>query len=129
MTVFNVLPDDYGIRPAGPRDACFYCQSKVGTPHASECVVIVRDVTYSVQFNGEEVATYKTTDPSDWESETLYFHKNNSSWCASNIEKDNGLTVINLEKWGELDHSDETCLCDQVELIPVTVGEEIKRAK
>jgi hypothetical protein len=33
-----VAPNDDGIRPAGPRDACFYCRQKVGQPHKPDCV-------------------------------------------------------------------------------------------
>lgn len=42
-----VRPDDHGIRPAGPRDACFYCHSLVGELHGSECVIPQRTVVLS----------------------------------------------------------------------------------
>jgi hypothetical protein len=37
-----VDPQDDGIRPAGPSDACFYCEQLVGTPHARDCVVVTK---------------------------------------------------------------------------------------
>lgn len=73
-----VTTDDHGIRPAGRPDACFYCKSKVGEPHGPECVVIVKRVRVRYSFELEiDVPHY-------WGKEQLEFHRNESSWCASN---------------------------------------------
>lgn len=73
-----VLPNDDGIRPAGPRDACLYCGQKIGQRHGSDCVCITKKVkvryTYEIEI---EV-------PHAWTKEDIERHRNESSWCADN---------------------------------------------
>lgn len=75
---FLVAPNDSGIRPAGPPDACFYCQSKVGEPHQSDCVIIVKTVRMKYIFEVEVVV------PHAWDAAMCEFHRGESSWCADN---------------------------------------------
>lgn len=82
---FPVLTDDYGIRPAGPSDACFYCQRRVGANHAPDCVCIVRSSTYGVYHEGRRIGAYTRDDPAFWTTKDCEFHKNDSSWCADNM--------------------------------------------
>lgn len=73
-----VLPDDSGIRPAGPPDACFYCDRKVGEEHARECVTVHKRIRVRYSFELElEV-------PHHWDAERFEFHRNHGTWCAAN---------------------------------------------
>ena len=93
-----VLPKDYGIRPAGLPDACFYCGQKVGEQHKSSCVCVTRLVRLRYTYVIDKRV------PWDWTQEQIEFHMNESSWCA-----DNGVAALSefievLDKKGE-------CLC------------------
>lgn len=78
----RVLPNDYGIRPAGPPDACFYCGRSVGDMHGAECVTLrttlrtTRRVRLTVEYDIEA--------PACWSPEQIASHRNGSSWCRSN---------------------------------------------
>lgn len=73
-----VVPNDDGIRPAGPEDACFYCGQKVGTAHRRDCTIVTKKVKVAYRFELE------ATVPHDWTEEDLLFHRNDGSWCADN---------------------------------------------
>ncbi|HYE20102.1 MAG TPA: hypothetical protein VEA69_16760 [Tepidisphaeraceae bacterium] len=73
-----VLPNDDGIRPAGPPDECFYCRQKVGTPHGPTCVCVTRRVKVRYTFEIE------IDVPHHWDDDHVHFHRNESSWCATN---------------------------------------------
>lgn len=90
----KVLPDDQGIRPAGPSDACFYCGRRVGEEHQRTCVTVVKKVKIVASIELE------IDVPHHWDESNVNFYQNDSSWCASNIIK-----VLQ-----ELDVK-ETCLC------------------
>lgn len=77
-TPWTVEPDDDGIRPAGPSDACFYCSAKVGEIHHSDCVIRQRTVVLRFEFE------YTVLIPEDWDQHMIEFHRNESSWCANN---------------------------------------------
>lgn len=81
-----VLPNDNGIRPAGPPDECFYCQNKVGQAHGPRCVVVEKKVKYEVRLaqGNTKVGTFERPDPHFWSPEDCESHKNLSSWCKSN---------------------------------------------
>lgn len=89
-----VQPDDNGIRPAGRADECFYCHSRIGKPHGPECVTVEKVVRYRVYMNldersrpgrrGKYVGTFTRPDPYFWTAHDCEFHKNDSSWCATN---------------------------------------------
>jgi len=74
-----VLPNDYGIRPAGKLDECFYCRAKVGEPHKKDCVVIVKRV--KMRFTIE----VETEEPCSWSKKDIEFRYNESSWCVNNL--------------------------------------------
>ena len=74
-----VLENDYGIRPAGKPDECFYCQQKVGQHHKPNCVVIVKKVL--VRFTID----IPVNVPHSWSKEDIDFRYNDSSWCADNL--------------------------------------------
>lgn len=90
---FTVTHDDPGIRPAGPKNACFYCRAFVGQHHADDCVIVEVDVTYDVLIGEELVGQYKTTEPASWDEGRGDFHKNCGTWCKDNMLDDPGLEV------------------------------------
>lgn len=81
---FRVKKDDKGIRPAGKPDECFYCHSKVGTNHERGCVI-----TWNYR---KEVLTavvkFRVEVPEHWSREDIMRRYNESSWCVSNIFKE-----------------------------------------
>jgi hypothetical protein len=88
-------------RPASSVDKCFYCHRPVGGYHASSCVLIRRKVTVRMTIE------YDVSVPARWGKEDIEFHRNDSSWCASNA-------------MGELEKIDEDgCLCDKTDFVYV----------
>lgn len=77
-----VLPDDDGIRPAGPPDRCFYCGRRVGAPHAADCVTVYQSVRYDVLVGGAVVGTYDLMEPHAWDDGIMTLVRNDGSWCA-----------------------------------------------
>lgn len=51
----NWVVEEYGIRPAGPPDHCFYCGEPLGHTHDEECVI--RSRTVVVKVSAEVVIT------------------------------------------------------------------------
>jgi hypothetical protein len=77
-----VLKNDEGIRPAGNPDECFYCKSKVGELHKKDCVIVTKIVKVKYTFEIEICV------PHSWDQDQINFHRNESSWCASNAIDD-----------------------------------------
>ena len=75
----NWKVEEYGIRPAGSPDHCFYCGVERGGTHKKDCVI--RKRTIVMEMKVEIVLDV----PEDWDEDMCNFHKNESSWCASNI--------------------------------------------
>ena len=65
--------------PAGKPGECFYCGSGIGSEHQPECVCRKRSVVLRV------VVEYAVLVPESWTPEQIEFHRNESSWCASNF--------------------------------------------
>lgn len=91
---------DYGVRPAGPQDACFYCQAKLGTQHRMGCVI--RDRTIVVRLTVE----YVRTVPEDWSVEQIEFFHNEGTRCSDNDIEELQELCSRLEK------DEAGCLCD-----------------
>lgn len=70
---------DYGIRAAGNPDECFYCRTKKGGTHKDDCVIRSRTIVMKMEV--EMVLTV----PEYWDEDMCNFHKNEGSWCATNI--------------------------------------------
>lgn len=89
MDWLKVLENDYGIRPAGKKDECFYCQRKVGEPHGGECVVVVRKIaiefTFDLQERGKWTALFCLERPYFWKEERCDFWANDGTWCTDNL--------------------------------------------
>ena len=84
------------MRPASPNRECFYCKQPVGGEHKADCVLVQKTVLVQASIE------YEVTVPASWNEEDILFHRNESSWCQSNI-------IRELE---ELD--DRGCLCEKV---------------
>ena len=69
----------HGPRPAGPPDACFYCQEVIGAPHASTCVMVERTVVVRLTID------LVRQQPASWTPKQINFHHSESSWCKDNI--------------------------------------------
>lgn len=82
------------MRPASRERRCFYCNQPVGSMHKDDCVLISKKVKMRM------IVEYDVLVPSTWTKEQIEFHRNDSSWCASNV-------ISELE---ELDKEDR-CLC------------------
>lgn len=70
---------DYGIRPAGNPDECFYCGTKKGGTHKEDCVIRSRTIVMKMEVE------MVLTAPEDWDEDMCNFHKNEGGWCATNI--------------------------------------------
>jgi len=67
------------MRPASKKRRCFYCFEPVGGYHRETCVLIERKVRMSVTID------YETAVPDHWSAEDIDWHRNGSTWCASNV--------------------------------------------
>jgi hypothetical protein len=136
-----VDPLDDGIRPAGKSDECFYCGQRVGRPHDRECVIVTKRVEMRVEArlpSGEVLrGTWQFDDPYFWDAGMVEFHKNESSWCASNfmnVAERNGDVAWDpgsegaFEKLGELD-TEENCLCGVLSFTFERVVDDAPRRK
>jgi hypothetical protein len=95
------LVADYGIRPAGKPDRCFYCDSPLGQEHNEGCVI--RSRTVVVRFQVDLVVDV----PEDSDAESIEFKYNDGSWCADNLAQMMTETVNRMDKVN-------TCLCNFV---------------
>src|SRR6266478_1069266 len=69
-----VAINDDGIRPAGDPDACFYCKSKVGKPHATDCVCIRKRVAVSY------VVEIEIDVPHSWTADEIVESEDTGGW-------------------------------------------------
>lgn len=92
MSAFVVT--NKALRPASKLYACFYCKQPVGDTHLDDCALIKRKVRVRLTLE------YDVSEPASWKPDMIEFHRNDGSWCASNL-------------LGELEELDERnqCLC------------------
>lgn len=69
---------DYAVRPAGKPGECFYCNEPLGVEHKPECVIRRRTVVVQV------TTEYVVDVGESWTEDNIEFHRNESTWCASN---------------------------------------------
>lgn len=74
-----VLENDYGIRPAGKPDECFYCGQKVGHRHKPDCVVVTKKVMMRFTID------IPVNVPHSWSKDDIDFRYNGGTWCADNL--------------------------------------------
>lgn len=123
---FRVLRHDFGIRPAGPQDRCFYCDRKIGEEHKQDCVVIVRDIKYRIFHKGREIGTLDSDEPSQWTNQDCEDHHNKGSWCKSNLLHHPGFNGDREALESAFEHG---CGCDGSIVMRVAErGHEIRRA-
>jgi hypothetical protein len=96
--------ENFGIRPAGKPDECFYCQEPIGGVHKQECVI--RERTVVVELRMELVIT----KPEDWDADMIEYHLNDSSSCQTNIISQLAELVERLKDAGK-------CPCGLIEAI------------
>lgn len=113
-----VVRHDDGIRPAGDRHACLYCKQRIGQPHGRQCVIVTRKIELRVRTeDGSLTGLWVTDEPYYWEADNVEFHKNESSWCASNIlHEREQFTWDQPDAWERLEKLDDSegcgCLCN-----------------
>lgn len=141
MTWPLVDPHDDGIRPASKPDECLYCRQRIGQPHERECVIVTKRVEMRVVATlptGEKLTgTWQFDEVYSWDEGMTEFHKNESSWCASNFlhATDHGDVITwdpgsegAMEKLEWLD-TDKSCLCNVLEFTFVRVIDGTPRRK
>lgn len=99
----KVLPNDDGIRPAGPANACFYCGRIVGQEHGRECVAVKRTIKARYTFEIE------VDIPAFWETDTFEFARNESSWCANNA-------IYDLQEYESKLDAEHACFCGRCKI-------------
>lgn len=78
-------------------EVCFYCRQPIGDNHKPDCVLIRKTVKVRV------VIEYDVSVPRYWTKHDIEFHRNQGSWCSSNLI-------------GELQAiSEDRCLCWRAE--------------
>jgi hypothetical protein len=135
---------DDGIRPAGNPRECFYCHSRVGQPHGPECVVVDKRIEMEVTATlpsedrsgaSEEVfiGTWQLDVPHFWTPHDCEFHKNDSSWCASNLldEREHLVWKDGDGVWAKLEPLDDEqrCLCSTLSFRFLRVVDDTPRRK
>lgn len=86
---------------------CFYCLQKIGEDHLPTCVLINKKARVKM------TVTYEIDVPNTWTEENIDFHRNESSWCASNAIKE-------LEAWDD----ENGCLCPVAEFEVVEMSDK-----
>lgn len=94
----NWLVADYGIRPKGKPDECFYCGAKIADEHNKGCVIRSRTVVV------ERTITMVTDVPEDWNDDDINSHYEGTH-CADNIINDLKGMLIRFKENGR------GCLC------------------
>jgi hypothetical protein len=102
-----LLVSEAAMRPASAENACFYCRQPIGNPHSQDCVLIKRKVKVSA------VIDYEIEVPAHWGKEEIEFHRNEGSWCASNL-------IDEIVALSDIDG----CLCSSTEFKFVAVAGE-----
>ncbi len=138
---------DDGIRPAGRPDECLYCRKRVGQPHGPECVVVTKLIEMQVTATlpsedrargaGEAevlVGIWRLTVPHFWDEAMSNFHKNDSSWCASNVLEERSWIVWQVGgegAWEKLEPLDDEqrCLCSTLSFRFLRVVDATPRRK
>ena len=87
------------MRPARHDGTCFYCRVPMGGEHEKGCVIRQRTVTVEMTIR------FPISVPEDWDEEAINFHRNESTWCASNV-------IPELEREAKRQNG---CLCQDVD--------------
>lgn len=90
---------EYGIRPAGSQDRCFFCGQPRGAQHADSCVIRQRTVVVRT------IVEHAITVPQDWGAHLIEFTEGSS--CSDNMIVELGRLVDRLDASGQ-------CTCGMV---------------
>ena len=90
---------DYGIRPAGKPDHCFYCKQPLGAQHAEGCVIRSRTVLVRT------IVTHAIDVPENWDVSNIEFTEGSS--CSDNL-------IRQLEMLSNRLSEKEHCTCGLV---------------
>jgi hypothetical protein len=113
----TVIENDDGIRPAGPKNACFYCKSKIGQKHSYTCAIVEQEVELVAMFDRyDETVTFRIPIPFFWKGEDIDHHFNQGMWCADNLfvyvrEDEKAQRVLESAHEKLVKHRDG-CLCN-----------------
>lgn len=86
----NLAVTRNAMRPGSGVGRCFYCREPIGGKHRPDCVLIQKTVKVRA------VLEYNVEVPHFWDKGDIEFHRNESSWCSSNL----------IDELSEMD-----CLC------------------
>lgn len=128
----TVILNDYGIRPAGPRDRCWYCRHVIGERHEPDCVVVVKEIELEASFPSpfdRRTVRWKTTVPHAWSERDVVFQFNEGTWCADNItgereDDESFLRVVREALLAEGGRGGYSCLCGVAKVTLVRVVDE-----
>lgn len=70
---------DAAMRPASSKQQCFYCGQLIGLEHKADCVLRRKKVKIKL------TAEYEIDVPNNWDKNQIEFHRNEGSWCSTNI--------------------------------------------
>lgn len=97
MSDTNFIVTEKAQRPADVNGRCFYCNQPIGGFHNHDCVLIIKKVKVKA------IIEYEIKVPAHWERDHIEFHRNEGSWCATNM-------IGELEKLDD----ESNCLCSHV---------------
>lgn len=75
----DFIVTEKAMRPAGPERRCFYCKEPIGGKHGPTCVLVRKKVKIRATVE------YEIEVPAHWDAEDIEFHRNDGSWCSSNM--------------------------------------------
>ena len=76
--VMSFMVTEFAQRPARMDGTCFYCHQPIGSKHNDDCVLVMKTVVIRM------TVVYEVDVPNHWDEDSIEFHRNESSWCASN---------------------------------------------
>lgn len=88
-------------RPNRMDGTCFYCYEPIGGLHKDDCVCFTKKVKVRA------IIEYEIEVPNFWGKGNIEFHRNEGSWCSSNI----------IEELEALDKKDCLCGCTTFEFV------------
>jgi hypothetical protein len=102
----NYIVTEKAQRPARMDGSCFYCRQNIGDNHNDDCVLIHKKAIVEMKVR------YEVSIPDFWTEGDVLFHRNESSWCSTNM-------------LSEIDNLAGDCICDivsctGVEILPNT---------
>ncbi len=112
-----VAPNDDGIRPGSSLDQCWFCRSKVGTPHKLVCAAVTKTVRVVYSF------TLDIEVPHHWQQHDVESHRNEeSSSCANNA-------IVEVAEFFDGSDDENPCACHSFECEYIDTVDGTPRSK